>query len=111
MFPTLRSKSILALVALGLFTGCAGDAKQPTSKEAAHLKWNATRAAVLANLAKDQFESANFDKARQSLTEALKLDPENASIRALSAKLAIEQNQLEMAEKELRLARQFDPKN
>src|SRR5438552_3893952 len=39
------------------------------------------------------------------------MDPENSSIRVLSARLAIEQAQLEVAERELRLARQFDPKN
>jgi tetratricopeptide (TPR) repeat protein len=110
----LGSRRIVALMVIG-YTLVAGsgcnDAKKPLPKEVARRQWNNTRAGVLAGLAKDQMESGNFDKARQSLTEAIKMDPDNAGIRLLSARLAIEQAQLELAERELRLARQFDPKN
>src|SRR5204863_6152615 len=68
-------------------------------------------AAVLASLARDQYQTGNLERARQSINEAIRMDPENAGHRVISAKLAIEQAQLELAEKELRLARQFDPKN
>src|SRR6266699_1629820 len=109
MFATVivRSKQVVAsLMLVGLLAGCAQNAKKPTSKEVATRQWNGARAAVLSSLARDQLESGNFEKARQSLTEAIKMDPENAGIRITSAKLAIEQAQLELAEKELRLARQ-----
>ena len=90
---------------------CSRIFRHSGSSESAKRQWNAARAGALAGLAKDQFESGSLDQARQSITEAIKLDPENARIRVLSAKLAIEQAQLEVAERELRLARQFDPKN
>src|SRR6478672_3519329 len=38
------------------------------------------------------------------------MDPKNAKVRVLSGKLAIEQGQLELAEKELAIARESDPK-
>lgn len=107
----MLKKIPVALMLLTLASGCAQDAKKATPNQAANRQWNAARAGVMANLGKEQYESGNFDKARQSVDQAMKLDSENASIRVLSAKLAIEQGQLELAEKELRIARQFDPKN
>jgi tetratricopeptide (TPR) repeat protein len=98
-------------MALALVAGCQQTAKQPTGKEVVTRKWNSARAAVLTGLAKDQYEGGNFDKARESIVEAEKLDGENAYIRVMSAKIAIEQAQLESAENELRMARQFDPRN
>jgi tetratricopeptide (TPR) repeat protein len=115
MMRTIRSKFTGALAILGLLVavggGCASQPKKATASEAGKRQWNAARAGALAGLAKDQFQSGSLDQARQSLTEAIKLDPENANIRVLSAKVAIEQAQLELAENELRLARQFNPKN
>ena len=61
-------------------------------------------------LAKDQYDAGQLDKARQTIDDAVKLSPESANARILSARIAIEQSQLELAEKELRLARQFDPR-
>lgn len=110
MFAPLHLKKLFPALLLTLAVGCA-QTKKASPTEAATRQWNGTRASVLASLGKDQFEAGNFDKARQSINDAIKLDPENANIRVLSARLAIEQAQLEVAEKELRLARQFDPKN
>ncbi len=107
----MLKKIPIALILLTIANGCAQDAKRVTPNQAASRQWNAARGSVMANLGKEQYESGNFEKARQSVDQAMKLDPENASIRVLSAKLAIEQGQLELAEKELRLARQFDPRN
>src|SRR4051794_33234268 len=99
MLGSRRIVWLLVTVAGSIMLACFGcnDAKKPLPKEVAKRQWNATRAAVLAGLAKDQIESGTFDKARQSLTEAIKMDPENAGIRILSARLAIEQAQLELA--------------
>ena len=107
----MLKKIPVSLLLLTLAGGCAQDAKKATASQAATIQWNAARAGVMANLGKDQYESGNFEKGRQSVDQAMRLDPENASIRVLSARVAIEQGQLELAEKELRLARQFDPKN
>jgi len=100
-----------AAVALG-GAGCnSGAKKKVADKQAANKRWAGARAAVLGQLAFDQYKSGNFDKARQSANDALKLSPDNAQLRLLSAKIAIEQAQLEVAERELILADKADPKN
>lgn len=107
----MRFTPIIPVLLLAILNGCQPQAKQPTASEAGKKQWNATRAAVLANLASDQFHNGDFERARQSINEALRMDGESAPIRVISARVAIEQAQLELAEKELKLARQFDPKN
>ena len=74
---------VAGLAALLLAAGCSSSSK-PTPKETATKQWNAARAGVLAGLAKDQYQAGNFDKCRQTLTEALRLTPENrAAARAV----------------------------
>lgn len=98
---------IAALTALG---GCSGSGnKQPTQKEVAVAKWNNARASVMLSLANDQFKTGNYDKARQTLTEARKMSPDNPAIWVLSGKLNIEQGQLEVAERELQKAVELAP--
>src|SRR5690349_8169529 len=108
MFKSQTLRTCLIAVALfgaaTLAGGCAGNKKE-TSKQAAGQRWNAARAGVLLTLARDQYASGNFDKCRKTLDDALKLDPENPQLHLLSAKLSIEQGQLELAERELLLVR------
>lgn len=97
------------LAAVLLVVGCSP--MKNKQKEAATLEWNQARANVLFSLARDQYATGNFDKSRQTTDEALSMDPKNAGLRILSAKLAIEQGRLEQAEAELKLARTAAPKN
>lgn len=97
----------LALLAIAA-GGCAND-KKPTIKQKAEAQWNRARANVQMSLAMDQYKAGNFDKARQTIDDALKLTPKSAPARVLSAKLAIEQGQLERADNELALAREYAP--
>lgn len=107
----MRLKLILpAIVIVVMALGCH-HAKKPTQKQLAQKQWNQTRAAVLLSLAKDQYSTGNFDKCRQTVSEALGLDPESGSLHILSAKLAMEQSQLETANAELAVARKFEPQN
>jgi tetratricopeptide (TPR) repeat protein len=90
--------------------GCnSGGKKKPTQKQAAVAQWNNARAAVLLSLAQDQYKTGNFDKSRQTLTDAMKMAPENAAMWVLSGKLNIEQGQLESAERDLRQAITLTP--
>src|SRR5205814_2054850 len=110
----MRMMRLVAAVSLSLAVslGCANGAKKrPTDREVATKQWSAARAAVLGQLALDQYKSGNFDKSRQTLNEALRLNPDSSQLHLLSAKLAIEQGQLELADKELGAARRCDPKN
>jgi tetratricopeptide (TPR) repeat protein len=106
------------LLALGLVlltaTGCNAPGEKThaqTQKENAQKQWAGARAGVMGSLAKEQYEGGNFEKARTTIDEALKMDPDNVGIRVLSARLAIEQGNLELADKELVTARRLDPKN
>jgi tetratricopeptide (TPR) repeat protein len=107
----MRFKSLLPviLLVLAIATGCSDSEKK--AKEQSALRWNQARASVLFGLASDQYKTGNFDPARKTVNEALRIDPDSARLRILSAKLAIEKGSLELAEKELERARQIDPKN
>jgi tetratricopeptide (TPR) repeat protein len=101
----------LVLVSLALaLSGCSelrggGSA----NKNAATAQWKAARATVLMTLARDQYSAGNFDEARKTITNAIKLLPENAEVRTLSGRIAFEQGNLELAESEFRLAQAGDP--
>jgi Flp pilus assembly protein TadD len=100
----------VALAALAITLGSAGcqNNKQKNKKDAT-ARWNKQRAIVMLSLGTDQFKAGNMEQARQTVDGALKLDPQNASLRILSAKLCLEQGQLELAERELETARKFAP--
>ncbi len=114
--PAKPSKLSLALAVLLTLvmtigaTGCGGK-KKPSQKELALKQWNQTRARVLHGLAKDQVETGNYDKSKNTVREALALDPESARLHVLAAKLAMEEGRLEVADAELKLARECDEKN
>jgi Flp pilus assembly protein TadD len=98
-----------ALAAAALITGCAENQKKSHIKEKAEAQWNGARSGVMASLAQDQYKSGNFEKCRQTVDDALKLTPDAVPMRILSAKLAIEQGQLERADQELTVARKLAP--
>lgn len=102
-----------AATALLLVGGCAGDGKTATAtqKEAAQKQWKQARAGVMHSLARDQFQTGSLDKARQTCDQALKMDPESVPLLVLSARIAIEQSQLEVADAALLQARTLQPKN
>src|SRR5688572_22515142 len=109
----MRMKWILPVVVAGsvlaLGGGCAGNKKRMTAKEHAEANWKGARSSVMFTLAQDQYKAGNFEKARQTADEALKLTPDSVPLRLLSAKLAIEQGQLERADNELQAARKLNP--
>src|SRR5689334_7824198 len=106
----MRSKLYISLVLVAAMVGCASN-NQKTQKEAAQRQWSSARASVLYSLAKDQYGTGNFDKARQTVDEALKMDPTNEPLHVLAAKLAIEQGQLESAEIDLKQAQTLNAKD
>lgn len=95
-----------------LATGCAKDGeKKLTQKQEARQRWNSARAAVLLNLAKQQYENGAHEQCRKSLTQALSLDAKNARIWVLAAKLDIEESKLEQAQQDLNMATAADANN
>src|SRR5215217_3940403 len=104
-----RAPHIAFLVAILLAVGCSP--MKNKQKEAAKKEWNQARARVLFSLARDQYATGNFDKSRQTVDEALGMDPQNGGLLILSAKLNIEQGRLESADADLKLARLAAPKD
>ena len=101
----LTKSSIAVLVCL---TGCSSMATQ-TQKAAAHKQWDDARASVLCGLANDQFKNGNLDKCEETLGQALRVEPDNAALHRLAAKLAIEQGHADVAEAHLAQARRLAP--
>src|SRR5690348_10384414 len=101
--------SVACLVVL-LAVGC-NDQKDKGIKAQGKAQWSRARANVLYGLARDQYATGNFDPARKTVDEALRIDPEHEPLRVLSAKLAIENGQLEFADRELAIARKVSPKD
>jgi tetratricopeptide (TPR) repeat protein len=114
--PALTA-SVLGLAALAAAApGCGTKApgektNGETQKDQMKRQWASARANVMANLATEQYDNGNFDQARKTCNEALAMDPENVPLRVLSAKIAIEQGNLELADKELVTARRIDAKS
>jgi Flp pilus assembly protein TadD len=98
----------VAALAILLSAGGCQNGKAKDKKEAT-ARWNRARAGVMLSLANDQFKAGNLEQCRKTVDGALKLDPQNPSLHILSAKLCIEQGQLEMAERELEEARRAAP--
>src|SRR2546423_14742349 len=99
---------LLPVIAASLLLGCEDNKKTPTQKQVAAAQWNRARANVMVGLARDQYATGNFDSCRKTVDEALRMDPDNAPLRVISAKLAIESGQLELADKELEKARKIN---
>jgi Flp pilus assembly protein TadD len=101
---------VLAL-ALLITSGCSNQPPQKTVTEEGVARWNLVRAGALYNLAREQFEGGNMDDSRKTLAQASRFAPDHVLLRLLSAKVSIEQGQLEAAEAELNRVRELDPKN
>jgi tetratricopeptide (TPR) repeat protein len=100
---------VAGCVAVGAVTGCQEQEKKQTIKQKAEAQWNQARGTVTLSLAQDQYKAGNFDKARQTVDDAAKLVPNSPAVLVLSAKIAIEQGQLERADRELATARTAAP--
>jgi tetratricopeptide (TPR) repeat protein len=94
-----------------LIAGCDGGGLTPDQKAAANKQWNDARAGVLASLAEDQYKTGNLEKCQETLDQALALEPDNANLHLLAARLAIEQGKLDVAQSQLAQAGKLDPKN
>lgn len=106
----MRKTYLPILIVLSLLGGCAGTTTKTPSEQAKALsQWNDARSSVLIGLAGDEYKNQSFDKSRETIDEALKLSPTNAPAHVLSARLYIEQGQLEAAERDLAVAQQLDP--
>lgn len=105
----MRFKFASVVLPFLLVAGCQQN--QKSDKELAAERWNETRATILYGVAQDQYKAHDFDKCRETLAQALRMTPQSPKLQTLQAKVDIEQGQLELAEKELEIARRYDPKD
>lgn len=103
-------RSLFPIVVLGLLLTVAG-CQSGKRKAEVYKHWNSARASVQGSLAAERYKNGNLDDARKAVDEAIKLNPEDASFRVISARIHIERNQLEAADRELATGRKLDPKN
>jgi Flp pilus assembly protein TadD len=101
------------IILAGLWFTAAGcqSTQSPVTNDAPGLQFNQARAESLGKEARDEFDSGSFDKCQATLDEALRLAPGSAGLHIQTAKLNIEQGQLESAEKQLKEAGKISPGN
>src|SRR5579871_6656744 len=97
------------LISALLLATAAGCQSKDDPKADAQERWNNTRATILAGVAQDQYKAQDFDKCRETLVKALRMAPNAPQLHVLMAKVEIEQGHLEVAEKELEVARKYGP--
>lgn len=103
MFKQLVTISAIVM----LLAGCNDN--QQTGKQQMTQQWQDARAGVQYGLARQQYESGNLADARQSVNQALTLNPVHVDAAILSAKIHIEHGQLEPAEQALVLVAEIAP--
>jgi protein O-GlcNAc transferase len=100
---------LTVLIAVFALAGCSAKDNHKTQREQAGEEWNTARAAVLSSLARDQFSTGNFEKCQETLNDAIPMDPTNAELQMLQARLDIETGKLESAERVLKQAQALRP--
>jgi len=104
---------ILATAALLATTALAGCESvmhdNQTMKQETADRWNATRCAVMLQLATQQYQVGDYDKCRETLGQAFMLNHPLAPLHLLAARVELEKGSLEVADHHLKLAVQIDP--
>lgn len=99
---------VLALPVLALLPACDSTDRHQTMKAQQQEHWNQTRIAVLFQLAQQQYEVGDYDKARDTLKQALAVNTPSAPLRTLAAKVELEKGSLNVASDHLKIAIQID---
>jgi tetratricopeptide (TPR) repeat protein len=110
LIHSLKALTLCGVIAM-TGAGCGNQDKSATQKEQAKRQWAATRAGVIGTLAKSQYENGNFQDARASIDDAIRLSPEIPQLHILSAKIAVEEGRLEAADRSLAEARRLNPRD
>ncbi|MEL7238036.1 MAG: tetratricopeptide repeat protein, partial [Planctomycetota bacterium] len=100
--------AVVAAAALLTATGCASN---HVAKEQARARWDDARAQMLLQIAEDQFQNGQIDKADETTEDALRASPRVAAVHVLVAKVELEQNQLTAAGEALDAALALEPEH
>jgi len=80
-----------------LLCGCAAQTRHDAARDAAQERWNLVRSETKAKLASEQLSAGHLDQAAVQLAEARRLDPENAALQVMQARVLIGQGRSEDA--------------
>ncbi len=95
--------TILALGICVMLSGCAPQTNQKEARQLAEKRFNHQKARIKCSLALGQFENGQVTKARETVREAIALDPEDHQAYLLLARIHIEQGRLSQAKQLLDL--------
>jgi len=94
---------------LGVFaTGCISSKQQARKQAVVH--WQQVRAGVTAQMAEQQLKTGQPERARESLAEALRGNPDDPQLHVLMARALFERGDLPAAQMELARARSLAPR-
>ncbi|MFW6059167.1 MAG: tetratricopeptide repeat protein [Phycisphaeraceae bacterium] len=103
--PSLLTASLLIVLA-----GCQ-NTQHDESMNAADNRWLALRSNMMLKMAEQQFETGDLDTARQTINDALQIDPENDRLYVIAGRIALEEDQLERAFRHFNDAQEFNENN
>lgn len=110
LIRTLTSWTVAGAVVLGGI-GCQTTSTRHTEAvEAAKTRWNTTHAELVVSMAQQHFDRGDLEQAQSKLLEALRLDPNSASLHLLAGRVALEQGRLERSHGRLQRAIELDPR-
>jgi Tfp pilus assembly protein PilF len=98
-----------AAVILGVFTAGCASSKQEARKQAV-ARWQQVRTGVTAQMAEQQLQKGQPERARESLVEALRGNPDDPQLHLLMARAQFELGDLTAAQAELARARCLAPR-
>ncbi|MCA1997941.1 MAG: tetratricopeptide repeat protein [Armatimonadetes bacterium] len=103
--------SVLGLSLAAQLTGCAGNGKYTTKfKEEAQGRMNMVKAGTEWDMANQQYESGDLDRALETVNTSLALNDKVAKSHLLKGKIMLELGRLEPAEESFSKAMELDPK-
>lgn len=76
-------------IALTATCGCQGPTKQRVAREEANKRWNLTRADMKARLAGEELSAGQIEAAAVHLEEAMQLNPDDAALKTLEARVLL----------------------
>lgn len=109
-YRTFVLASLAATAIFGL-SACGPLTHHETIKEEQTNRWNQTRIGVLQQLAQQQYQVGDYDKCKETLTQAYRLNFPYAPIEILAARVDLEKGSLESASAHLQTAIQLDVNN
>jgi tetratricopeptide (TPR) repeat protein len=76
-------------------TGCQSKGNHEKWVDDANNRWHETRSALMVDMARQQFETGDLERAQKSVREGLEIDPDHAQLQLLAGRIAMERGQLE----------------